>query len=62
MHNKDAAEIAARIVVAVIQSGKLPTCDVREISAYYTAMHKAVVECDNALKTPTRQASSAIQQ
>ena len=43
MYDKKAATITAQIVSAVIQSGKLPTYDVREIASYYCNMYKQVI-------------------
>jgi hypothetical protein len=62
MHEKDVAEIAARIVIAVIHSGKLISLDEREVSAYYTAIHKTVMQCDNEQKSSSSEPLSTIQQ
>ena len=43
MYDKDVAAITAQIVSAVIQSGKLPTYDVREIASYYRDIYKQVL-------------------
>ena len=57
MHDKDLAEITAQIVAAVIQSGKMLTLDVREVSTYYSAMYEHIRNLDNPPSSTQKLAS-----
>ena len=40
--NKNEYEIAAEIVITVIQSGKMPSCEAEDIAKYYSVIYKSI--------------------
>ena len=45
--SKTEYELAAEIVIAAIQSGKMPSCEAEDVAKYYSVIYKAMHQLKN---------------